>query len=76
MKAIGAASSPEIHANIAKYIPISPVSSESFAFIAPERVKVLPASEENLKNQIWTNGDWWADNGAAVHERWANFVQQ
>jgi putative spermidine/putrescine transport system substrate-binding protein len=76
MKAIAVAASPEIHANIAKYIPISPVSSESFAFIAPERVKVLPASAENLKMQVWTNGDWWAEHGAAVHERWANFIQQ
>jgi putative spermidine/putrescine transport system substrate-binding protein len=76
MKAISVAASPEIHANIAKYIPISPVSSESFKTIDPERVKVLPASAENVKKQVWTDGDWWAEHGTAVHERWSAFIQQ
>ena len=42
MKAIGVANSPEFHANIAKYIPISPVSADAVQFIAPDRVKLLP----------------------------------
>lgn len=76
MKAIAVAASPEIHANIAKYIPISPVSAESYQYIDPERAKILPTAPENLKVQVWTDGDWWADNGAAVYERWSSFIQQ
>ena len=78
MKAIAVAASPEIHANIAQYIPISPVSSEAFntGKIPPERAKLLPASPENLKVQVWTDGDWWAEHGAEVQERWSNFIQE
>ncbi len=78
MKAIAVAASPEIHANIAQYIPISPVSSEAFntGKIPPERAKLLPASPDNLKLQVWTDGDWWAEHGAEVQERWSNFIQE
>jgi putative spermidine/putrescine transport system substrate-binding protein len=78
MKAIALAASPEIHANIAKYIPISPISTEAYegGKIAADTIKILPASPENLAKQVWTDGNWWAENGAAVQERWTNFMQQ
>lgn len=78
MKAIAVAASPEIHANIAQYIPISPVSSEAFntGKIPPELAAVLPAAPENLKLQVWTDGDWWAEHGAEIQERWSNFIQE
>jgi len=78
MQALAAAVSPQIHANIVKYIPISPVTTAAFEgdLIDPAVAVTLPASAENIDVQVWTDGNWWAENGPAVYERWSNFVQQ
>ena len=40
----------------------------------PKVVPFLPTSPEHLPRQWWVNLEWWADNGAAVHERWARWM--
>jgi putative spermidine/putrescine transport system substrate-binding protein len=40
----------------------------------PKIVPFLPTNAENLKRQFWVNLEWWADNGAKVHERWARWM--
>jgi len=42
----------------------------------PNMVPFLPTSPVNLPKQFWINLEWWADNGAAVHERWARWILQ
>ena len=42
----------------------------------PKIVPYLPTSPVNLPKQFWVNLEWWADNGAAVHERWARWILQ
>jgi len=40
----------------------------------PKVVPYLPTSPEHLPKQFWVNLEWWADNGTAVHERWARWM--
>jgi putative spermidine/putrescine transport system substrate-binding protein len=42
----------------------------------PKIVPYLPTSPTNLPKQFWVNLEWWADNGPAVHERWARWLLQ
>jgi putative spermidine/putrescine transport system substrate-binding protein len=41
-----------------------------------EMVPYLPTSPEHLPRQFWVNLEWWADNGPAIHERWARWMLQ
>lgn len=75
MKALAIAVSPEVHANIVKYLPISPVSEQSYQFIDPKSAKTLPTSPENAAKQVWINAEWWAEHGPEVNERWTAFLQ-
>jgi putative spermidine/putrescine transport system substrate-binding protein len=42
----------------------------------PKIVPFLPTSPVHLPKQFWVNLEWWADNGPAVHERWARWILQ
>ncbi len=42
----------------------------------PKIVPFLPTNPEHLRRQFWVNLEWWADNGAAVQERWARWQLQ
>jgi putative spermidine/putrescine transport system substrate-binding protein len=58
-------------------VPNSPVAAAAFTrgIITPERAAVLPGAPENVKLQVWMNGEWWAKNGANVQNRWLEFLQ-
>ncbi|MEO8280855.1 MAG: ABC transporter substrate-binding protein [Ideonella sp.] len=45
-------------------------------FTDPKIVPFLPTSPVNLPKQFWVNLEWWADNGAAIQERWARWILQ
>ena len=42
----------------------------------PKMVPFLPTSPVHLPKQWWVNLEWWADNGPAIHERWARWILQ
>ena len=44
--------------------------------LPPERIAQINTSPENATKQIKLDERWWAENTAAVLERWDNFMQQ
>lgn len=47
---------------------------EATQYTDPKIVPYLPTNPEHLRRQFWVNLEWWADNGKAVHERWARWM--
>jgi putative spermidine/putrescine transport system substrate-binding protein len=47
---------------------------DSIQFTDPKIAPHLPTHPNNLRKQFWQNARWWADNGAAMEERWAKWV--
>lgn len=68
----------DLQAKLPTVIDASPVNSEVYdqKLIPDDLVAKQATSPENLKIQVWTDGDWWAENGAAVRERWSAFKLQ
>jgi putative spermidine/putrescine transport system substrate-binding protein len=77
-KALAIALSPDLQAQMTKYIPLSPVTTDAYknGLIPPNIQAILPAAPQNVKDQVWMDGDWWATHGAEVQEKWTNFMQQ
>jgi putative spermidine/putrescine transport system substrate-binding protein len=59
------------YANIVTYPGLN---LDSVALVDPRIAPHLPTHSANLSRQFWQNAKWWADNGAAVEERWAKWV--
>lgn len=78
MKALAMFISPELQANYPLYIDYGPINSKAFetGVLTKEQIAENLASPENIKNQVIADVDWWAENMAAVTERWNNFRQQ
>lgn len=68
----------DVQAKLPTVIDASPVNSEVFEqnLLPADLVAKQATSPENLKIQVWTDGDWWAENGAAVREKWSAFKLQ
>lgn len=47
---------------------------DSIQYTDPKIAPHLPTHPDNLPRQFWQNARWWADNGAAMEERWAKWV--
>lgn len=60
-----------VYANIATYPGLN---LNSVQFTDPKIAPNLPTHPNNLPRQFWQNARWWADNGAAMEERWAKWV--
>jgi len=60
-----------IYANFATYPGLN---LESVQHTDPKIAPHLPTHPDNLSRQFWQNARWWADNGAAMEERWAKWV--
>jgi putative spermidine/putrescine transport system substrate-binding protein len=47
---------------------------EAIKYTDPKVAPYLPTNPEHLQKQFWTNLAWWAENGAAVKERWSRWM--
>lgn len=68
----------DLQAKLPTVIDASPVNTEVYEqnLLPADLVAKQATSPENLKIQVWTDGDWWAENGAAVREKWSAFKLQ
>lgn len=65
---------PEIQNELTKYINYGPTMPEAYATLDAAARAVLPNSPENLGKHFFFNAEWWADNEAAVLERWNKWL--
>lgn len=47
---------------------------EAIKFTDPKVAPFLPTHPDHLPKQFWTDLAWWAENGAAVKERWSRWM--
>ena len=50
------------------------VNLDAVAMVDPKIAPHLPTHPDNLGNQFWMNPEWWAQNAAAVEERWNRWL--
>lgn len=74
MQFLAYAVSAKQQAEFAKEIPYGPVNTDANALLSPERLKVLPSSQENMAKSAFVNNDWWADNGEATEDRFNKWL--
>lgn len=67
---------PDLQALLPTFIDASPVTTLAYEndLIPAELAATQATAPENVALQVWTDGDWWAENGAAVRERWTAFI--
>jgi putative spermidine/putrescine transport system substrate-binding protein len=77
MKIVASVVSPEIQANLPKYINYGPVNAKAFETgkISDEKAKELNTGPENMKAQIVQDLQWWVDHGAEVQQRFDKLLQ-
>lgn len=67
---------PEAQAIFCQAIPYGPVNSAAFGRLSDEQKSVLPTAPENLARSVWSDYNYWADNGREVYDRfnkWLSF---
>jgi putative spermidine/putrescine transport system substrate-binding protein len=71
MKVVGAIVSPDIQANLPKYINYSPVNQKAYenGRISQEVAAGLNTSPANIRQQVILNIKWWAEHAQEVQER-------
>ena len=75
---VNAAVSPELQANLPRYIDYGPGNPAAFdtGKISPERAAQLPSSPANAAKQTLISDEWWATPaGEAAEKRWLTFIQ-
>ena len=78
-KVINEMLSPDLQADIPKYISYGPANPKAYGLgkIADDVKVNLPSAPENYAKQVLIGADWWAsDAGTKATERWLSFVQQ
>ncbi|MBK9607549.1 MAG: ABC transporter substrate-binding protein [Betaproteobacteria bacterium] len=75
-RVLGAMTDARTQAAYADIIGYPGLNLDATQYTDPKIVPYLPTSPVNLPKQFWVNLEWWADNGAAVHERWARWILQ
>jgi putative spermidine/putrescine transport system substrate-binding protein len=65
---------PKLQGEYASIIGYPGANLEATQYTDPKIVPFLPTSPDNLRKQFWIDLNWWADNGAQVHERWARWM--
>ena len=75
-RVLGAMTDAKTQAAYADLIGYPGLNLDATPYTDPKIVPYLPTSPVNLPKQFWVNLEWWADNGAAVHERWARWILQ
>lgn len=78
MKVLNLFSSPELQANLPQHIDYGPVNVKAFdtGKISSETVATLNSAPHNVKLQFVYDPNWWAVNGAALQERWDEFMTE
>jgi putative spermidine/putrescine transport system substrate-binding protein len=76
MKVLAQIVSPEIMANLPKYIDYGPANQRAYdtGKITADMMKTLNTSPENAKKQIIMNGEWWGEHGNEAQEAWNNLM--
>jgi len=77
-KAIALMVSPDLQANIPKYIDYGPTNSKAFdtGKITPEEAAKINSSPANAAKQTYMNFDYWRENLAKMTEKMDAFLQQ
>ncbi len=77
-KAIALMVSPDLQANIPKYIDYGPTNSKAFdtGKISPAEAEKINSSPVNAAKQTYMNFDYWRENLAKLTERMDAFLQQ
>jgi putative spermidine/putrescine transport system substrate-binding protein len=77
-KAIALMVSPDLQANIPKYIDYGPTNSKAFdtGKISPAEAEKINSSPANAAKQTYMNFDYWRENLAKLTERMDAFLQQ
>jgi len=47
---------------------------DSPKYVNPKLAKYLPTHPDNIDKLVWTDVNWWKDNGKAVHEKWNRWM--
>jgi putative spermidine/putrescine transport system substrate-binding protein len=79
LKVINEILSPDLQADIPKYISYGPANPKAYTLgkISDELKATLPSAPENYDKQVLIGAAWWASpDGVKATERWLNFVQQ
>jgi putative spermidine/putrescine transport system substrate-binding protein len=71
MKVVGAIVSPDIQANLPKFINYAPVNQKAFEAgrISKEVADKLSTSPQNIHQQVVLNIKWWSDHAQEVQQR-------
>jgi putative spermidine/putrescine transport system substrate-binding protein len=77
-KVIAMMVSPELQADIPKYIDYGPITSAAFETgkISPEMAERINSSPKNAARQVTMNWDYWRDNLPKATERMDAFLQR
>jgi putative spermidine/putrescine transport system substrate-binding protein len=78
VKFVDTAVSPDLQADLPKYIDYGPGNPAAFATgkLSAERARELPSSPENAAKQALMSEEWWSSaEGIAAKDRWLKFVQ-
>ncbi len=65
---------PEHQAVYSQTISYGPVVPDALKLLSPERLAVLPSSEENFKKGIFQDFDFWADKGEGLIKQYNDWL--
>ncbi|MEP6609036.1 MAG: polyamine ABC transporter substrate-binding protein [Burkholderiaceae bacterium] len=65
---------PKPQADWAKSMSYGPLNPKAFEFIDKDVAKRLPTHPDNLKVQVVSNDEWWADNLDKINERFNGWL--
>ena len=61
--------SPEAQKNFFEIVAYGPTRKETIDLLPPERLKVIPTTPENIKNQVALDVTFWVDHGEQLEQR-------
>lgn len=78
MKMIAEMLKPEVQANLPRYIPYGPANELAFKTgkLTSEEIKAINSAPVNTKQQIFFDGEWWAEHEPKLQERYELLLQQ
>lgn len=78
MKILAEFAKPEYQAEMARLSNYGAANTKAteMGIIPPEQAAGLPTAPDNLKGQILTKPEWWAEHGAEAQERMDQFMTQ
>lgn len=67
---------PEINARLSEVVAYGPVTEKAWASIDEARAAKLPSTPERLKNALFLDIQWWADNGPKATEAYTSLLKE